>query len=109
MSIIIGLNAYHPDSSACLMIDGKVVAAVAEERLGERPKHTDAFPINAIKWLLTSNNLFIDDIDQIAVARDPRANRFNKFLYLLKKPEIAFKILQRFRTRNSVASNELEK
>ena len=36
MNLILGLNAFHPDSSACVLKDGKMVAAVAEEsRLSE--------------------------------------------------------------------------
>ena len=33
MNLIVGLNAFHPDSSACVLKDGKLLAAVAEERL----------------------------------------------------------------------------
>ena len=45
MNLILGLNAFHPDSSACVLKDGKLVAAVAEERLGSRHKHVAGFPI----------------------------------------------------------------
>jgi carbamoyltransferase len=41
--LIIGLNAFHPDSSACVLRDGKLIAAVAEERLGPRHKHVAGF------------------------------------------------------------------
>ena len=44
MSLILGINAYHPDASACILQDGKLVAAVAEERLGKRFKHIAGFP-----------------------------------------------------------------
>ena len=37
--LILGLNAFHPDSAACALVDGKLVAAVAEERLGPRHKN----------------------------------------------------------------------
>ena len=39
---ILGINAFHPDSSACLVIDGKVVAAIEEERI-VRVKHWAGF------------------------------------------------------------------
>ena len=44
MSVILGFNAFHADSAACLVVDGHLVGAVAEERLGERRKHSPAFP-----------------------------------------------------------------
>jgi carbamoyltransferase len=47
MSLIVGLNAFHPDSSACAVRDGKLVAAVAEERLGKRFKHVAGVPGSA--------------------------------------------------------------
>ena len=57
MSVILGLNAFHADSAACLLIDGKLVGAVAEERLGARIKHSSAFPREAIRWLLADNGI----------------------------------------------------
>ena len=49
MSLNIGLNAFHPDSAACALRDGKLVAAVAEERLGKRLKHVSGFPALALR------------------------------------------------------------
>ena len=43
MFIILGINKDHSDSSACLLIDGKLIGAVAEERLGKRLKHIHHF------------------------------------------------------------------
>jgi len=51
MTVILGINAYHADAAACLLIDGQLVGAVAEERMGDRQKHSSAFPANAIRWL----------------------------------------------------------
>lgn len=45
MSVILGINAFHADSAACLVVDGKLKAAVAEERLGRRWKHSPEFPV----------------------------------------------------------------
>ena len=61
MSIILGINKDHSDSSACLLIDGKLIGAVAEERLGKRVKHDPSFPINSINWLIKSNNLKVSN------------------------------------------------
>ena len=81
MSIILGINKDHSDSSACLLINGKLVGAVAEERLGQRIKHDSSFPINSIRWLIKSNNLKYKDIDYIAVSNDPMANLIQKMLH----------------------------
>ena len=56
MSVILGLNFHHADAAACLLVDGRLVGAVAEERLGDRLKHSPAFPENAIRWLLNDND-----------------------------------------------------
>ena len=48
MSVILGLNAFHGDSSACLMIDGEVKVAIEEERI-RRIKHWAGFPLLSIK------------------------------------------------------------
>lgn len=86
MSVILGLNAFHADSAACLLIDGKLVGAVAEERLGQREKHSPAFPENAIRWLLADNGLRLSDVTHVALPRDTSANRAAKIRYVLSKP-----------------------
>ena len=48
MSTILGINAFHGDSSACLLVDGKLIAAAEEERF-KRVKHWAGFPKDAIK------------------------------------------------------------
>lgn len=87
--IILGLNAYHGDSSACIVVDGKLVAAVEEERF-RRIKHWAGFPFEAIKYCLKEANVEIKDIDHIAVNRNPNANLFKKALFTLsKRPSFA--------------------
>ncbi len=86
MSAILGLNAFHADSAACLLIDGKLVGAVAEERLGKRVKHSSAFPREAIRWLLADNGLRLSDIDLVAIPRNTRANRWAKLNYVGRNP-----------------------
>lgn len=79
---VIGLNAFHGDSSACLFVDGIMVAAVEEERF-RRIKHWAGFPSKSIEYCLESKNLTLDDIDVIAINTDPKAARFKKLLYTL--------------------------
>ena len=79
---ILGLNAYHGDSSACLIIDGQLIAAVAEERF-KREKHWSGLPLESIKYCLESANISINDVDYIAINRNPRANFLRKFFWTL--------------------------
>jgi carbamoyltransferase len=80
---IIGINAFHADSSACLIIDGKLISAVEEERFN-RIKHWAGFPIESIKYCLKESNLDLSDIDHISINIDPKANYFEKILFLIK-------------------------
>ena len=62
---VLGIHIGH-DSSACLVVDGRIVADVAEERF-TRTKHYAGLPINAIDYCLSEGGLKIEDIDQVAV------------------------------------------
>jgi carbamoyltransferase len=62
---IIGLSAFSPNSAACLLREGEIVAAAEEERF-TRIKHDSVFPSNSIKWCLEYTGLDINDIDCIA-------------------------------------------
>jgi carbamoyltransferase len=86
MSAILGVNAFHADSAACLVVDGNLVGAVAEERLGKRTKHSSAFPEHAIRRLLGDAGLRLRDITHVALARDPGANRAAKVAYVAQHP-----------------------
>lgn len=86
MTAILGLNLNHPDASAALILDGKVVAAVAEERFGERIKHDPSFPQQAIKAVLSIGGILPKDLDFVAVARDTSQNRMAKISYVLRHP-----------------------
>lgn len=108
MTAILGLNAFHPDSSACLVIDGKLVGAVAEERLGARKKHTMAFPENAIRWLLSDAGLRLADITHVAIARALDANLLAKAKYALSNPKVGIDAVSRFRNRQKESSNALD-
>ena len=75
-----------PNSAACLVIDGKLVGAVAEERLGDRIKHSSAFPENAIRWLLADAGLRLRDVTHVALPRNSAANRAAKIAYVARNP-----------------------
>ena len=81
MSIaILGLNFHHADSSACLVIDGNLIAAIAEERL-TRSKRDSSFPKNAIKKVLEIANIDLKDLNYIAYSKNENANLIQKIRY----------------------------
>jgi len=82
--IILGLNAYHADSSACLLKDGELLAAVEEERF-RRIKHWAGFPTEGVRYCLKKGQIEIGDIDHIAVNRNPKTNLFRKALFTFRR------------------------
>ncbi|HEB75852.1 MAG TPA: carbamoyltransferase [Nitrospirae bacterium] len=82
--IILGLNAYHGDSSACIVADGRLVAAVEEERF-TRVKHWAGLPVQAVRYCLEEAGISIGEVDHIAINRDPRANLLRKLFYVFSK------------------------
>jgi len=79
MSYILGISAFYHDSSASLIKDGYIMGAVQEERF-TRKKHDSSFPEHSINFLLTSNNISINDLDAIVFYEKP----FLKFERLLE-------------------------
>ncbi|TYA71857.1 carbamoyltransferase family protein [Seonamhaeicola marinus] len=81
--VILGLNYYFHDSTACIVVDGKLIAAIEEERLN-RDKHTRVFPQKAIDRCLKIAKLNYDDIDHIAVSIKPSHNLGKKMVHCAK-------------------------
>ena len=77
MSLILGLNAFHGDSSACIIRDGVLEAAAEEERF-RRIKHWAGFPSMSIEYCLRQINVRLRDVDFIATNQAPRANIWQK-------------------------------
>ncbi len=86
MNLILGLNAFHPDSAACALVDGRLVAAVAEERLGPRVKHRSGFPGQALQAVLRMAGATIRDVDYVAIGNDSNANLAAKAARVLRTP-----------------------
>ena len=86
MNLIIGLNAFHPDSAACALKDGRLVAAIAEERLGARIKHVSGFPAKALNEVLRMAGATIRDVDCIAIGNDSNSNLSAKIAHVLRSP-----------------------
>lgn len=106
--IILGINAYHADSSAAILKDGELIAASEEERF-TRVKHWAGFPEKAILFCLKELDITINEVDHIAIGRDPKAKFDKKMLYLLKNPGGGFKtVMNRLSNTKKVASLEQE-
>jgi carbamoyltransferase len=80
---ILGINAYHGDASAALVIDGRLVAAVEEERFN-RIKHWAGFPAQSIRWCLETADVKPEDLDHVAISFDPRANLGKRIAFVAK-------------------------
>ena len=83
MKIILGINTYHADSSACIIVDGKLIAAIEEERIN-RKKHFSGYPIESIRECLRIANKRDTEITDIAFNTKPSSNLFAKGVFFLK-------------------------
>ena len=102
---IIGINAYHGDASAALLVDGALVAAVEEERFN-RIKHWAGFPSQAIRYCLDHSGLSIEDVDHVAISFDPRANFSRRLAYVASHRPSARAILDRLKRQGKTLGLE---
>src|SRR6218665_1557421 len=100
---ILGLNAFHGDSSACILKDGKVIVALEEERI-RRIKHWAGFPVEAINYCLEDAGITIKDIDHVTISRDPSANVVKKIKHTLKNKVSISAIFDRYTNSKKVKS-----
>ena len=106
--IILGINAYHADSSAAIFVDGRMIAAIEEERL-TRVKHWAGFPAGAIAFCLKEADVTLEQVDHIAIGRDPNAKFWSKMRFLAQKPVASLGFIRdRFLNRRKVSSLEQE-
>ncbi|MBV9463721.1 MAG: carbamoyltransferase, partial [Verrucomicrobiae bacterium] len=101
---ILGINAYHGDASAALVMDGELVAAVAEERFN-RQKHWAGFPRRSIQYCLDASHLSLADIDYVAVSRKPWKNWNLKLWNALRHPK---RSRERFSSARAIQTLERE-
>jgi carbamoyltransferase len=95
---ILGINAYHGNASAAIICEGRLVAAVEEERFN-RVKYAAGFPAQAIRYCLKEAGLELKDIDHVAVPRNPYARLGTKLFYAIRMPSFArerMKVLAKF-------------
>ena len=79
MTSILGISAFYHDSAACILKDGKIIAAAQEERFS-RIKHDPSYPKHAINFVLSYSNLKLSEVDYIVFFEKP----FLKFERLLE-------------------------
>src|SRR5688500_9065217 len=80
---ILGINAFHGDSSAALLVDGQLAFAIEEEWLN-RVKHLSGFPAIAAHACLYATGSA--ELQHVAISRDPRAHLWRKVGRVLTRP-----------------------
>jgi len=101
---ILGLNAYHGDSAACLIKDGQLVAAAEEERF-RRIKHWAGLPTNAIDYCLGEGAVSLGDVEHIAINRKPGVNNLRRLAFVLRHwpdPRLMMQKVRNIRSASSV-------
>ena len=105
--LILGINAYHGDASACLLADGRLVAAAEEERF-RRLKHWAGFPAESIKYCLAEAGAALEDVSHIAINQNSRANFPRKLWYtVVGRPDIGL-LIDKLRNRRKRIGLEQE-
>src|SRR5437867_3638601 len=95
---ILGINAYHGNASAAIVCNGRLIAAVEEERFN-RVKYAAGFPAQAIRYCLKEAGVTLAEIDHVGVPRNPSARLATKLFYALRMPSFALeraKVLTKF-------------
>src|SRR5262245_31159386 len=86
---ILGINAFHGDASVALFANGQLASAMEEERF-TRLKHQAGFPGLSARQALISSGLTPDDLEHIAISRDPSAHIHKKLMFALSQgPRLA--------------------
>jgi len=107
LTFILGINAFHGDSSACLIRDGELIAAAEEERF-RRIKHWAGFPSESIKYCLAEAGITLAELDHVAINQDSRASLGRKILYTLThlpSPALVLDRLKNKRKRDSIETH----
>ena len=98
MSLVLGINAWHGDSAAAIVRDGRLIAAVEEERFN-RIKHWAGLPVESMKFCLREAGVKFPDLEHVAINLNPRVHNFRRLWHLLKhRPEFGL-IFERLRKR----------
>ncbi len=79
MNFILGISAFYHDSAACILNDGKIIAAAQEERF-TRKKHDSSYPYNSVEFVLKQAKIKLSDVNNVVFFEKP----FLKFERLLE-------------------------
>jgi len=82
--VILGINAFHGDSAAAIIKNGRVINAIEEERI-RRIKHWAGFPSESVKWCLNDAGILIEDVDYITIGRNPSAHLLKKVFSSIRR------------------------
>src|SRR5712691_11353993 len=100
---VLGLNAYHADAAACLVCDGRLVAAAEEERF-RRVKHWAGFPSEAIRYCLHEAGISLGQVDHLVINQDSKANLWRKIGYTFTThPDLGL-VVDRIKQKSARAS-----
>jgi carbamoyltransferase len=103
MSLILGINAWHGDSAAAVVRDGKLVAAVEEERFN-RVKHWAGLPVESMRYCLNEAGVRFEELEHIAINLNPRVHNVRRLWHLLKhRPDFGL-VLDRLKKRGKTKS-----
>jgi carbamoyltransferase len=104
---ILGINAYHGDASAAIIKDGRLIAAVEEERFN-RLKHCAGFPSQSIRYCLKTAGVGIGEVEHIGISRDPSAHLHKKILFAATRAATQMAVGSRQKTVATIEGNEPE-
>lgn len=102
---ILGINAYHGGASATIIKDGRLIAAVEEERF-TRQKYWAGFPTQSIRFCLKAAGISVQDLDHVGVSRNPSANLIKKVMFTVtRRPSLS---LLKDRFKNAAKVGDLK-
>jgi carbamoyltransferase len=102
---ILGINAYHGDASAAIVVDGQLVAAIEEERYN-RVKHWAGFPGRSIRYCLETAGIDPRKVDHVAISFNPRANLAKRLQFVARNRPSFRAVLDRLRRQGKTLALE---
>ncbi len=100
---ILGINAFHGDASAALVQNGRLIAAIEEERFN-RIKHWAGFPSESIRYCLAAGGITPQDLHHVAVSFNPKANLSQRIRFTLQQRPSLKSLVDRLSKQRKSAS-----
>lgn len=107
-TIVLGISFGHGDSSAAIIINGKLVAAAEEERF-TRVKHDASFPFKAIQYCFDHTCIAANQVHTVAIPSNPTSSFFKKLGFFFSHPHFLTTKLSQRKARSSELGNALRK